>query len=639
MSEKKKQKEQKSFLQKIEDFSRNKIVVSLLLLIVSIVFFVNYNALYDKKFDINGDNIYYFALGKAIHDGKGYTNTLYLEESPHTHFPPGYSAFISVVMKIWPEDIQAVKKANGVLLYASILLIFFIVLKTTKNSILAFGVSLLISLHTHLLRLATIMMSETLFIFVSLLAIFLALLLMDWDFGKRKKWGWIVLLILLGGVVAYIYFVRTIGVSVILAILGWYGIMSIVALVKWRKSVKTEETEQVVSWKRMFISRIVVMGVVLLGFGTAVLAWQARNESIGFTGGTSYTKDFAKKPNGEVMTTKEDWINRIKSNTPNFLMRWLEEDTYFHTYDKDQPVSGKEWVQGSLFCILLILGMLYVSYGQLMFLFYIGLTVAVLILYPEQYGGTRYLHPVVPLLIFFFLNGCTALIAVLFKLFKRQSSPWLLQSILVLCLVFGWLSPLYSKNQKDNRDMTRSKSWAQTPDPRLRDFVLASEWCAENLPDTARVICRKPEIYYMCSHFHKSSTFPYYGEPDTIYEYLKKINAEYLIIDNWFRHAYHTLYPCVRKYPDKFSVVKQFGEINEKAQLYPTLILRFNDEWGYTGEQVNGVAEGQGQLVMQDGRCYKGSFSAGKPNGVGSLYDSNGKLIREGTWKDGVLVR
>lgn len=632
-------KEKKSLLESIENFFKNKFVIGILLLILSIVFFVNYNALYDKKFDINGDNIYYFSLGKALSEGKGYTDTFTLNETPHTHFPPGYPAFISVIMKIWPDDIQAVKKANGVLLYGSILLLFFIVFKTTQNSLLAFGVSLLTSMHTHLLRLAVIMMSETLFTFLSLLAIFLALLLMTWDFEKRKKWGWIVLLVLLGGIVAYIYFVRTIGVAVILAILGWFGIMAIVALVKWRKSVKNNENEQVALYKRQFFTRLIVIGTVILALGTAVVAWQARNKSIGFTKGTSYTKEFAKKTNGEVMSTKEDWINRIKSNTPNFLIRWMEEDVYFHTFDKDQPISGKEWFYGSMFCLLLLLGMLYVSHGQLVFIFYTGLTLMVLILFPEQYGGTRYLHPITPLLIFFLFNGMAAVIALIFKLLKWKSSPWLLQSLLVLCLIFGWMAPLYSKNQEDNRRMTRSKSWTQTPDPRLRDFVLASEWCGENLPDTARIVCRKPEIYYMCSKFHRANSFPYYGEPDTIYNYLKKNNIEYLIIDNWFRHAYHTLYPCVQKYPEKFLMVKQFGEVNEKAQLYPTLILRFNDEWGYTGDRVNGVPEGQGTMVLQDGRRYVGSFAAGKPNGYGSLYDPSGKLLLKGNWKNGAFVK
>ena len=632
-------KPKKSFLEKIENFFKNKIVIGLLLLIVSTVYFVNYNALYDKKFEINGDNIYYFALGKAIHDGKGFTTTFTLEENPHTHFPPGYPAFISVVMRIWPDDIQAVKKANGVLLYGSILLLFFIVLKTTSNSLLAFGVSLLTSIHTNLLRLAVIMMSETLFMFLSLLAIYLALLLMTWDFEKKKKWRWIVLVLLLGCVSAYIYFVRTIGVAVILAILGWFGIMAIVALVKWRKSVKSKDTEQVALHKRQFISRVIVIGAVLIGFATAVLAWQARNESIGFTKGTAYTREFAKKTNGEVMSTTEDWIIRIKSNTPNFLIRWMEEEVYFHTYDKEQPISGKEWLAGSIFCLLLLAGMLYVGEGQLMFIFYTALTLMVLILFPEQYGGTRYLHPIAPLLIFFLFNGIAAVVGIVFKLFKWKTSPWLLQSLLVLIVIFGWFTPLYAKNQEDNRRMTNGKSWAQTPDPRLRDFVLAAEWCGDNLPDTARIICRKPEIFYMCSNFHKSSLFPWYGEPDSIYNFLKEQNIEYMVIDNWFRHAYHTLYPCVQKYPEKFKLVKQIGEVDQARQLNPTLIFQFNDEWGYTGDMVDGHRQGQGTLLMSDGRKYVGAFAADSPNGYGVLYAPDGKIISKGIWQNGILVK
>lgn len=64
MNNKKTETAKTSVLQKIENFSRNRFVIAILLLIISVVFFVNYSALYDKKLDMNGDNIYYFALGK-----------------------------------------------------------------------------------------------------------------------------------------------------------------------------------------------------------------------------------------------------------------------------------------------------------------------------------------------------------------------------------------------------------------------------------------------------------------------------------------------------------------------------------------------------------------------------------------------
>ena len=67
--------------------------IYLCLAIIACVFIVNYLKIFDFKPDLNGDNVYYYALGRAIAAGKGYTNIMFLEETPHSHFPPGYPLF------------------------------------------------------------------------------------------------------------------------------------------------------------------------------------------------------------------------------------------------------------------------------------------------------------------------------------------------------------------------------------------------------------------------------------------------------------------------------------------------------------------------------------------------------------------
>ena len=146
-----------------------------LLLIVTICFVSTYTKIYDVKLDMNGDNIHYYALGKALAEGKGFTNTISFSETPHTHFPPGYPVFVAGVMKFFPDNINAVKIANGILLYAAILLLFFLLKKISGSIIVAFLTCVFCSIHAEILRYATIMMSEMLFLFCSVAAIFLML--------------------------------------------------------------------------------------------------------------------------------------------------------------------------------------------------------------------------------------------------------------------------------------------------------------------------------------------------------------------------------------------------------------------------------------------------------------------------------
>jgi hypothetical protein len=209
----------------------------------------------------------------------------------------------------------------------------------------------------------------------------------------------------------------------------------------------------------------------------------------------------------------------------------------------------------------------------------------------------------------------------------------------VLVATFGWLSPAYAEAQTQYKKTARMKSWMSIPDMNASNFLQAVTFCGDSLPKDARIINRKPELFYMFSNYHPSSGFPFYADPDTIYNMLRRDSIDYLIIDSWFRHAYVTLYPCILKYPDKFKQVKKFGDVDTVRKINPTFVFQFNDEWGYTGDMKDGVREGEGVLKMQDGRIFKGTFSHNLPNGYGSLCDSAGNVLISGIWKDGLLVK
>jgi hypothetical protein len=271
-------------------------------------------------------------------------------------------------------------------------------------------------------------------------------------------------------------------------------------------------------------------------------------------------------------------------------------------------------------------------------LFYVGLTVGILILYPEQFGGLRYLTPIMPFFIFLTLNGICAIVAGIFKLAKINHSPLMAQGILTLLVALIVLAPKYTEAQEQYRKEARTKSWFSIPNINVQGFLEASKFCGDSLSKDARIICRKPEIFYMFSNFHPAGGFPQYADPDTIYNMLCRDSIDYMIVDNWFRHAYVTLYPCVQKYPEKFRIVKQIGRVDVQNHINPTLIFQFNDDWGYKGDMKDGKREGKGTLTMPDGRIYKGDFANDQPNGNGTLYDASGQVLLSGQWRNGNFV-
>ncbi len=95
----------------------------LFLAIITVSFIVNYAAIFDKKLDVNGDNYMYYLLAHSLSTGQGYVSDIGPEPAPHTHFPPGYPVFLSLFLRIFPNNIVALKLLNGLLFLASLFLL------------------------------------------------------------------------------------------------------------------------------------------------------------------------------------------------------------------------------------------------------------------------------------------------------------------------------------------------------------------------------------------------------------------------------------------------------------------------------------------------------------------------------------
>lgn len=631
----------RNFWQIVEQVLHSKWVLGAMVVAIAVVFNENYSSIFDKKVDLGGDSIYYYSLGQALAHGEGYSNTISLEKKPHSHFPPGYPYFISKIIKVFPEKIETVKKANGALYCLSLILLFFVVFVATNNSVVAFCTSLLGALHMELLRYATVMMSEPLYIFLSLLSILMSLLIVKSKIGNRWRWLVWLAMVVYGLIIAYMYLVRTMSLALVISLTAWTGILAVANLIRWIKAMRKHDDSKVCHrWQ--FVKCTLLCVITIVAVGASKLSWDARNRNLGIVN-EDYKNTFFKKTNNEDMQGVADWKVRIKSNTSQFIARWIPEATCMKpqvcsAQDVDKfPILPKEWFWGILLLLVMIAGALYMNCGRLLMLFYVGLTVGILILYPEQFGGIRYIVPVIPLFIFLLLNGLSAIVAAVYRLFKLKHSSLLLQSIVVVIFTFAYLRPKYVEAQTPYKQAALLKSWFLTADPHARDFLRAAQYCGDSLPEDARIINRKPEVFYMFSNYHRSNGFPRYADPDTIYNMLCRDSIEYLIIDDWYRHARVTLGPCVDKYSDKFMVIKQFGETDTIQKTNPTYVLRFNDYWGYTGDLVNGLREGEGVLHLQNGFSYEGHFSNNLPNGLGTYFNSEGEVVAKGIWEDGIL--
>lgn len=608
----------------------------ILLGILTVFFLVNYSSIFDEKPDMNGDNIHYYSLGKALAEGKGFTNIMSLEESPHTHFPPGYPLFVAGVMKFFPDSLHAVKVANGVLFYLSLVLLFFLLKKLSGNILVSFLTCILCAYHSELLRYSTIAMSEILYLCCTTAVVWLTVSLdIKQVFTKKSIMPNLMLLGLIF-LVNYIYFVRTMGTSIILAVIIYFGLIFSKQFYFFFKEKKNTGNSEML--KNMSIKYGLIFLILLITFTGSKKAWDIRNQNAGKTT-SDYINDFKKKPGGEQMTTWEDWGDRITWNFKTYLSKWIPGAILYTDYGTEKEPTSGEMFKGICVALLIILGLIRLREGSLLLFLYLGATLGVLLVWPEQYGGLRYFIATIPFFIFLFLNGLKELLALGYKLLVKKNIPFTWQIGVVTLFILIFMFPAYTKALSYQKQMAKFKTWnAQIGGPAFAEYISAAQWCAANLPDSARMISRKPEIYYLYSNGKKSGTFSHYGKPEDVYERLVREKATHVIIDHWFRHAYTTLYPLiVQHYPEKFKPICQFG--GKTSQEIPTLIFEFNPAWGYEGESVEGKRQGKGKLVMQDGRTYVGDFGNNRFNGYGELYDNKGNLIVKGIWKDDNLIK
>ncbi len=148
----------------------------------------------------------------------------------------------------------------------------------------------------------------------------------------------------------------------------------------------------------------------------------------------------------------------------------------------------------------------------------------------------------------------------------------------VFILVFGQTISKIGKNNVKHR-FTSGKYESYSAD--WRNYMLASKFAAENLPDSAVVVCRKAEMSWIAGEGKNifSGVYKLMGnEPDSVFNELKKRKATHVIMgnlrvdprkktDKTISTIRNSLSYLNYKYPACLTLVKEFGD-DEKAYLF-----------------------------------------------------------------------
>lgn len=567
-------------------YHKGKAFTILYLIVLTIVFVKVYPYIFDKKLNLNGDNANYYVLGSALSQGEGYTMISSPGARPANHFPPGYPVIVATVMKFFSTDTDTLKKANGFFFLLSVIALFYLFFKITDNIHLSFVASLFILLNTSVIEFSTIIMSEMPFLFFTIVSLIM-LVQIDEKQVFYKNWKLALLIVF----VAISYYIRSIG----LALVGGIALYFILKQ----------------NWK--------YLATFVGGFILLALPWYIRGSKLG---GSSYIESLTWKNHYRHelgKATLGDWAQRFYNNFTRYLSHEIPNATIntINTKHSD-PAEFQHWLIGIILVGFIIFGLIKLKkYRFLIFSYLLG-TFGIMMLWPDVWYGSRFILPIVPLLVFLItIAGYNIILLVCAKL-KIQNSfiTTLLVPLLFLALIPTLTPEIHAMHKKAENVYPKN----------YKHYFELAQWANQNTPEDAIFACRKPTFFYLYSS-RLSTKYAYSLDREEIINHLKRTNISYVILDQLgYSSTGRYLYPAIKRYATKFKMVKK----TEKPETY---LFEFNPDIGYWGDWKDNKRNGNGSFAWENGTKYEGEWKDDKRNGEGTMFMSNGNQF-SGTWKN-----
>ena len=477
------------------------------IIIITLLFWIVYSNIFDKKPDMNGDNFAYYLLGKRLANGQGYTNATEIHHLPHVHFPPVYPALLAVFMKTVGDDQDTLNFMNGLMMYGSLLLLYFMIKRLTASSALAFAATFISALNSHLLRSSTITMSEIPFLFISFLAIYAFIRAVDDPRSLKSPWLYVSIVS-----IVICYHTKTTA----LALIGGVAVYLLFSK----------------DWKRL----VVVVG----GFIILCLPWHFRNSGLADSHMGQLMQINPYKPELGNLTTST-FIDRVHHNFVRYISTDIPSGVLsLEANFEKAPMSF--WLMGILIIGLVLWGIYRLRDFRLMFLGYIGGTLAILMIWPDIWGGIRFIIPLIPIAVFLALHGIKELIALGLGEKNMTFVPYLF-------LLFGLLytKPIAALEEQANQAMPSNYT----------NYFEIAKWVKANTPKDAIISARKPDMFIYYSDRTCIGDKPSLDDKEVM-DYFRKNNVDYVVIEQLgFSSTAKYLVPAVQKNMDKFDVVLQ----------------------------------------------------------------------------------
>ena len=467
---------------------------------------------FNSKPDLNGDNFNYYIYATSLAEGNGYCD-LSSPGSPATsNFPPGYPVLMTP-MRVITDSIVAQKWLNEVFVLASILLLYFALLALSFPMDISFVASVAGLFCPRLLHFSTMMMSESSFLFMSML-VFFSLVMMSfheekWWSELRSPWFYVMLLSLI-----FTYHIRTQGVALV-------GAVVLLFLVRRR-------------WA--------ALPATIVGFMLGCLPWMLRNRALGLNGNRYLDSIMLANPwrpemgslgFGEVVSRFFDTLRMLIFNAfPSTILPFAKLNCDEPTY------TWYIYLLGTVMLIIMLFGAWQFGKQRWFSIGYIAATLCVISIFSTP-SGNRYITSVLPFLTAFLLIGIWWLLTwFLQRKWKKMRFP---AYILLLLLLFS------KSGLQEEHKMAQQKLPIN-----YQQFFNIGKSLKKSVPENTIICSRKPQMLYMYSQ-RAGVNYLYTKDAQALIADLVKKNVDLVVVDALgYSSTYHYLIPAIQQYPQFF---------------------------------------------------------------------------------------
>jgi len=474
---------------------------------------------FDPILSTNGDNALYIVLAMSWSQGSGNSTICTPGEPANTMVPPGYPLLLAPLVTLFPDRWLPLKWLSTVLFILSVPAILWMIRERRETLPMAFGVAALAAVNVNLLIYSSLIMTEIPFLFFSILGLALAQRSLRSGAGPTTGRERILFALAILSLVGA-YHIRSIGI-VLPAALVIYLVLK----------------------KRARLALSAGLAILLLS-----LPWAVRNATGGEGGG--YLEQFVLRNayNPDLGTiTAGDLFQRILTNLKTYGI-YVNAQAVFPSLSpllSFQGFTGGFILLGLVITAIVLTGFVHQVRSSLTLLeIYTALFLGVCLLWPQMWSGLRFVIPIIPLLLYYFLSGLRVLMRLLeTRLFRRAGR---LAAAMVLILV------LFSSARGIAGAAERFRRYPA----QWENYFTAARWSRQNTGPGSIFVARKPSLFYLHAR-RQVLNYPYTSDTDRMMSFLAEEEVDYVLLDgfNWTGTTRRYLMPAIGAHRDRFQPV------------------------------------------------------------------------------------